>query len=591
MKAVPRRFVFLLALTANCAAPAQTGVDAAGKAFREGVTAAQAGQLATAERQFRGVVRLAPEIAAGHSALGAVLVQEGRNAEALPELRKALQLEPNDAAAQLNMGTASAAVLGSSAGASLQTDDGISALTRWQAQHGAALPADAAVALAKLYSAKQRGADAARTLDAALAAAPNDATLQDAAGVLLAQQKQFPEAEAHFRAAAASAPAGSETQANALLHLGSALLGEGRASDAVTALQKAVALRPKNILSRVQLGSAQFQAGDETGALATLHEALRLDPQSSHAAYQLALTLESLGRNEQALPLFAQVLTVRPDDADLLTNYGLALVQTGKAREAVPLYARAATIAPNDATLHQDLGVAYLQQSDFDHAIAEFARGRELDPSSAQIAYDLGLAYKLKDRFPESIAAFEKARELDPQLADAPYSLGVLYMQQGDFNKAAAVLQQAVALRPENADAWSMLGSVLKQDGKPKDAADALRRAIAMDPGQPGNHVNLASVLIDLGDRDGAASERKTAAELSRAANARQKARFALDSGNLLLQRGQFAEAGTQFRNAIAADPNDAAGHAALANALEHVGAKAEAETERAKANALQKAP
>ena len=591
MRAVTLRCLPLLLLTACYASPAQTGVDAAGKAFREGVAAVQARQLTLAERQFRNVVRLAPGIAAGYSALGAVLVQEGRNADALPELRRALQMDPGDAAAQLNLGTASAAVLGTPAGSSAQVDQGIRSLLAWQTQHGAALPADAAIALAQLYNAKDQPADAAHTLDAALAASPNDPTLQDAVGVLLAQAKQFADAETHFRAAVAAAPAGSDTLAATLLHLGSDLLDEGRPTDAVVPLQQAAALRPSNTGIRVQLGSAQFQAGDESGALDTLQQALRQDPQNSQAAYQLALTLESVGRNAEAVPLFAQVLKARPDDPGVLTNYGLALVQTGKAREAIPLYTHAVKMAPNDATLHQDLGVAYLQQSDLDNAIAEFARSSELDPNSAQIAYDLGLAYKLKDRFAESITAFEKARALDPQLADAPYSLGVLYMQQGDFGKAATVLEQAVTLRPDNGEMWGMLGSVLKQDGKPKDAADALRRAVALDPGQPGNHVNLASVLIELGDRDGAASERKLAAELSRAATAKQKERFALDSGNVLLQRGQFADASTQFRNAIAADPNDATAHFALADALDHLGARAEAETERAKAKLLQKKP
>ncbi len=577
-------------LVVGAAVRAQGNLQEAGKAFREGVAAAQAHQYVQAERQFRTVVRLAPEVAAGHSALGSVLVQEGRNAEALSELHKALQAEPNDAAAQLNLGTAAAAVLGTAAANSTEIEQAIGALTAWQSQHGSALPADAAIALAQLYLAKQQSAEADRTLSAALAATPNDPLLLDASGVLLAQAGQFTQAESRFRSALVGATAPAQ-RAQVELHLGSALLRQDKSGEAVNELREAVALAPGLTAARVQLGAAEFQSGDESGALATLRAALAHAPQDSDAAYQLALTLESLGRNDEAVPLFAQVLRARPDDAGLLTNYGLALVQTGKASEALPLYLRAAKVAPNDATLHQDLGVAYLQQSDLDHAIAEFARGSELDPGSAQLAYDLGLAYKLKDRYPESIAAFEKARALDPQLSDAPYSLGILYMQQGDFGKATAVLQQAVALRPENADAWGTLGSVLKQDGKSKEAADALRKAIALDPGQPGNHVNLASVLIEMGDREGAAAERKAAAELSRAATAKQKERFALDSGNLLLQRGQFAQASSQFRNAITANPTDATPHLALAGALEHLGAKTEAESERAKAKALQKNP
>lgn len=553
MRAVPGPSTLLLALGICSVAAAQADVDAAGKAFREGVAAVQANHLREAEQHFRTTVRLAPRVAAGHSALGAVLVQEAEYAHAVPELELALRLAPADSAAQLNLGTAAAGLLGTPASTSTQVDEAITALQEWQRLHSEPLPADTALALARLFSAKQQQDAALQTLQAALAASPDDPSLLDAYGAVLAQAGRFQEAVSPLRRALATAKGDAQ----------------------------AVAIE-------VRLGAALFQAGDETGALNTLQNAVKRAPQNMDAQYQLALTLESVGRNDEAIPLFAKVLAARPQNSEVLTNYGLALVQTGKAKEAVPLYLRAVKLTPDDATVHQDLGVAYLQQSDLDNAIAEFTRGTQLDPQSAQLAYDLGLAYKLKDRFPESIAAFERARALDPQLADAPYSLGVLYMQQGDFDKAAGVLRSAVALRPENADAWGMLGSVLKQDGKSQEAADALRRSIALDPGQPGNHVNLASVLIELGDKEGAARERRTAAELSRAATTRQKERFALDSGKLLLQRGQFAGAIAQFRNAVAADPNDAAAHQALADALAQSGAKAEAEVERSKAKSLE---
>ncbi len=566
--------------------------QAAGTAFRNGLTAVQAGRLAEAQRAFARVVQLAPGVAAGHSALGAVLVQQRNFSAALPELQRAVQLDGTDLSARLNLGLAAAALvqgpplLPPNDAANL-TQQGIAALESWRAGRGIPLPSDAAVALAQLQLAAGAPGKAVEALNDALRATPADPILLDASGVVLAQGKQYPEAATRFRAALAALPAGAAARGNVELHLGSALLAAGDATGAVAELRRAVALQPRNTSCRVQLGAAQFSAGDETSSLTTLREALRLDPGSTAAAYQLALTLQSSGHSDGALPLFEQVRAQRPNDPELLTNYGLALVELGRAKDAIPAYQQAATLDAANATIHQDLGVAYLQQSDLDHAIAEFRRGLDLQPDSAQIAYDLGLAYKLKDNLPDSIAAFEKARTLDPTLADAPYTLGVLYMQQGRFADAASSLQQTLALRPDDADAWSMLGSVLKQDAKPQRAADALRKAIVIDPGQPGNHVNLASVLVELGQKDEAIRERKIAADLSRAATTKQKERFALDSGSLLRQRGQFAQAAVQFRAAIAADPNDPAAHTALADVLAQTGATAEADVERAKAKAL----
>lgn len=566
------------------------GVAAAGESFKAGLQAVQAHHLPLAERAFARVVRLAPGVAAGHSALGAVLVQEGKFAAAVPELETALRLDSNDATAKLNVGLAYA----SSPGLTAETAGrGVAALEGWRQGTGSALPPDAAVAMAKLEIAAGQGSAAGQdaalaTLEEALRSSPENAVLLDTSGVLLAQGGRFGEAQQRFTQALRWTPEPDVDRRGEIeLHLGSAMLALGDAAGAMRELATAVRLRPGDTAARVQLGVAQFSAGQEPAGIATLREALRRDPASAEAAYRLALSLESSGHSDEALPMFARVRKERPRDAEVLTNYGLALVEMGKAKEAVPLYLEAVQIDGGSATLHQDLGVAYLQQNDLDGAIAEFRRGMDLDSASAQIAYDLGLALKLKDRLPEAITAFERARTLDPTLADAPFTLGALYMQQGRFTEAAGSLREAVQLRAENADAWAMLGSVLKQDAKPKEAAEALRRAITLDPGQPGNHVNLASVLVELGQKDEAVRERKTAAELSRAATTKQKERFALDSGRLLQGRGQFAEAIVQFRSAVAADPGDAAAHLALAEVLAQTGAKVEAEAERGKAAAL----
>ncbi len=578
------------------AAPAQQapgGQQAAAEtAFRAGLKAVQAGRLAEAKAQFERVVQLAPTIAAGHSALGAVLVRQAKFAQAIVELRNALKLDGADASAKLNLGLATAALVQGPPQLSVSESgvlarEGMDALHSWQAQRGSALPVDGALALAKLELATGNPAAAKQGLDDALMAAPNDPTLLDATGVLLALQKSFAEAEQRFRSALAALPADAAARSTVQVHLGSAMLAGGDPAGAVQVLEQAVREHPNDTAARVQLGAAQFSAGQESAAVTTLRFAVQQSPADTAAAYQLALTLQSQGHADEALTLFQRVQAQRPNDPELLTNTGLALVELGRAKEAVPLYERAATLEPASSTLRQDLGVAYLQQSDLDHAIAEFRKGLELEPGSAQLAYDLGLALKLKDNLPDAIIAFEKAKALDPTLADAPYTLGVLYMQQGQFDDAAKSLRQALVLRPDNADAWAMLGSVLKQNGKPQESADALRKAIALDPGQPGNHVNLASVLVELGQKDEAIRERKTAADLSRAATGKQKERFALDSGTLLRQRGQFAEAAVQFRAAIAADPNDPAAHTALADVLAQSGATAEAEAERAKAKAL----
>jgi protein O-GlcNAc transferase len=110
-------------------------------------------------------------------------------------------------------------------------------------------------------------------------------------------------------------------------------------------------------------------------------------------------------------------------------------------------------------------------------------------------------------------------------------------------------------------------------------------------PAQPGPHVTLAGVLAEQGQQQQAAAERKKAADLTRTAVNRQRATFSTNTGNMLMQKGQIADAVEHYQDAVASDPGFAEAHAALASALARQGRGAEAAVERRKAEELQQPP
>src|SRR5205814_3027345 len=84
----------------------QPGSDAIKKAdaeFRAGYTAQQAGQLEEARARFAEVVRLAPQIPEGREALGAILLELSRPADAIAQLEAAARLKPNDQGIESNL--------------------------------------------------------------------------------------------------------------------------------------------------------------------------------------------------------------------------------------------------------------------------------------------------------------------------------------------------------------------------------------------------------------------------------------------------------------------------------------------------------
>jgi protein O-GlcNAc transferase len=551
---------------------------AADAAFHAGYDAEKKGDLTDARAQFEKVVRLAPQIAQGHSALGAVLVQVGEYGKAIPELKRSLELAPGDRTAEINLAMAYE-----------QFGDHAKSLSLFRAldRNGASpLPESVAILYIRALAAIHESEAARAKAQSALAANPDSPVLHDALGSLEAQRQNWNVAIPQFRESIRL----DRKFAEAYLHLGLALMMEQQSAEGLQALTTAVELAPQNARMHLELGKALVANGDNPRAASVLQQALALDPSSRETKYQLGLALQAAGEEQRAIPLFQEVVAGDPRNAQALTNLGLALVQVGKAKEAVPFYERALKETPGDPLIHQDLGVAYLQESNLDDAIAEFREGLRVAPDAYELHYDLGLALKLKDDLDAATTELETAARLNPNSPDPPFTLGILNMQRGRFDDAAEELGTALRLRPENGDGWATLGSVFKQQGKMTEATDALRKAIALMPSQPGPHITLASVLAQQGQSADAAAERKKAAELSRNAVNRQRATFAVNTGNALLMKGEVSDAIARYQEAVSNDPTYIEAHRGLAAALERAGRTSEATAENLKVTELTRA-
>src|SRR5260370_17458680 len=150
-------------------------------AFHAGYTAEKSGDFSAAKQQFEKVVVLAPDIAEGHSALGAVLVQLGQYEEAIRELVRALALKSDDRTAQMNLAIAYK-----------QSGDHVKSLPLFQSldRNGAsALPPSVVIFYLRALAATQQTELAIAKAQDAVAVTPEDPTLHDTLGSLQAQRQ------------------------------------------------------------------------------------------------------------------------------------------------------------------------------------------------------------------------------------------------------------------------------------------------------------------------------------------------------------------------------------------------------------------
>jgi tetratricopeptide (TPR) repeat protein len=575
-------FVAFLACVAAVSEQAQQVSSALREAdtdYRAALAALRGNDLETAEQKLESVVRLAPQLEAGHSVLGQVLVREGKLAPAISELKKAVAITPSDDGAQLAL-----AMTYAQAGQDANALPLFSKLDADAVARKMPLSPQVRMVFVRVLAHTGQIDAAIRQMKVLAPAESGDAEFHDALGSLYAQKRVWPVAEQEFERAIQLNP----ESASAHLHLGFVLQAEMK-GDPAAEWVRASSLAPHDASIALEAGKALADAGLDSQAEPILKHAVQLSPDSSPAALALAIVLQNTNQIPASVDLLRHVVQRDPRNRMALVDLGLALSQMHRAQDGIPYLQHALALEPNNPTAHQDLAAAYLQVDQVESAITELQAALKLAPNSAKIHYDLGVAYKLRDDAANAIPQLEAAEKIEPDSYQAPYVLGLLYMQVARNDEAAQQLALSLKLHPQNGDGWSSLGSVYLRLNRLPEAEHALRQAIQQLPAQADPHLILATVLIKQGKTEEAVEERKIAAGLMRAHMNLQRAEVATNSGKSLLSDGKVDEAIVEFRNAISFDPTFAEAHAELATALDEQGKSAEARKERDAALSLQK--
>ncbi len=233
------------------------------------------------ETLFRHALDVTTDNYVAETNLGAVLVERGRAAEALPHLTRGATLAPSYAKVHLTLGAALAAL-----------GDREQALAAYA--HAARLAPDSAgprFNTGLLLAAQGRLDEAAAEYRAAVEREPRHVNARVGLGIVLATQGRLDEAIEQYRAALAVAPDAAAAHGSLAL----ALDAQGRHADAIAEHHAAIALAPAQPQARYNLAASLAAAGRTDEAIAALREALALQPEWPEARADLA-TLEARRR-------------------------------------------------------------------------------------------------------------------------------------------------------------------------------------------------------------------------------------------------------------------------------------------------------
>jgi tetratricopeptide (TPR) repeat protein len=341
------------------------------RTFQQAERALADGRYSEAAQLYEQLRAADPSVAEVHGRLGLVYYQEGRFAQAVPELRQAIKLKPSLPNTDVLLAM-SLSELG-------QYDQALGGLERgFRRSSDPALKRMAGLQLQRTSTGLRRDSKAVEVALELERLYPNDPEVLYHASRLYANF-----AYVTMQKLSKVAPE------SVWMHLTAGEVNEsqGGLDGAIREYQAVLALEPRRPgvhfrLGRVYLTRARQTTGDATATAQAQKEfetELDIDPANANAAYEIAELHRTAGELDQARAFFNRALEQDPDFEDALVGVGRTLIALGKPDQALPVLKRALALNPSNEVTYYQLAQAHRALGNVpeqEKALAEFERLR-----------------------------------------------------------------------------------------------------------------------------------------------------------------------------------------------------------------------
>ena len=354
------------------------GEAAVRSAFERGGAAMRAGDMVGAEREFRTVVSLAPDMAEAHLDLGLVLGREGKGAEAVLSLRRAVALDQKLPSAHMFLG-----IFLYQGG---DREGAVRALKQELALSGKNVEALTWLGIVELADGHPELA--VQPFDEAVELTPDDLTLLEYRG----RAHNLTARDSYARMARIDPDAWQVHKING--ELLAAYAEADKTREAIKEFNAAIARQPGNPDLYEELGDEQRKVNDLAGARTAYEKGMELSPGNAVAMYNLGSTEVELGDFAAGVPLLERVMEVYRSTPVAQYYLGRGLAGLGKDAEAAGWLEKSAAADPTGEIgkrSEYELVRVYRRlhrAADGEKALAEYNRLREAQEKAgaAQVA-------------------------------------------------------------------------------------------------------------------------------------------------------------------------------------------------------------
>lgn len=196
--------------------------------------------------------------------------------------------------------------------------------------------------------------------------------------------------------------------------------------------------------TRTQLGTAYLSENNPEDAITALEEATKLNPRNATAWEKLAIAYYAKGALEKSEKAFKKALRFEPEKAEIHNNYGLILLKEGRVDEAIEHFniALADLSYRNTALVLNNLGQAYYQQKNYESSITILTQAVNRAPNLCQARFNRGISYHSLKKEDLALNDFNEVIELCGNTATgAYYQAALILFDMGDISSACRHLE------------------------------------------------------------------------------------------------------------------------------------------------------
>jgi protein O-GlcNAc transferase len=334
-----------------------------------------------------------------------------------------------------------------------------------------------------------------------LEASPRNPDALHGMGTMLLQQGRAEEAIPYLEQAIDS----GKVPGQFYINLAVALEQSGRVGKALKILKRGVSQHRDEAGLHQALGVFLYNRSRDAEALRSLEKAEKLDPDLPRLPLMLGDIHIKYERYAKALDCYQRHLEQTPSDLRVTTRVAFLLGNTGRHQEVLDLLIPLHEAGCADPDVCNNIGSALILMGRLDDAEPYIMQAYELDPSRWEFNANVAGLHLAHERLDAAVTLFERLKEQYPDNPQPATDLAMAYLRQGRVDDAVREITAVTDAHPEHDPAWVGLGMMRMSQVKYNEAAAAFRKAIEANPINVHANSNLAIVSKSLNELDEAA--------------------------------------------------------------------------------------